>query len=237
MTTRRPGPQIGNRLPEAGGSATLTGMKNRWASRPEPGPGQAQLYWHVLMRDQPQVCALAAVARQRLAGFAGLHAVPERWLHLSVLRLGLAGDLPQAVLAEMVDRARAGLAATGPVTAELGPVLYHPEAIALEAGPAGLLDPVREAIAGAARQAGALAGPAGPWLPHVTVAYSTADQPDEPVVAALGRELPAGQITIDSVTLVAQHGPERDWTWQPLASIPLRAQPAPVTAPAPGGVR
>jgi 2'-5' RNA ligase len=207
-------------------------MKSRWESRPEPGSGPARLGWHVLMRDQPQVCALAAVARQRLAGFAGLHAVPERWLHLSVLPAGLAGDIPHAALAEMVARARAGLAAAGPVTATLGPVLYRPAAIALAAGPGGALDLVRGAVADAARQAGAGAGPDGPWVPHVTVAYSTADQPDGPLVAALGRELPAGQITIDSITLVARHGPERDWDWQPLATIPLRAQPA---AAGPGG--
>jgi 2'-5' RNA ligase len=209
-------------------------MRNRWESRPEPGPGQAQLYWHVLMRDQPQVCALAAVARQRLAGFAGLHPVPERWLHLTVLRAGPAGDIPQASLEAMAGHARAGLERQGPVTATLGPVLYRPEAIALEVGPAGVLDPVRAAILAAAAAAGL--GPApGPWLPHVTVAYSTADQPDEPVIAALGRELPAGQITVDSVSLVAQHGPEREWAWQPLATIGLRARPGPVTAPLPSG--
>jgi 2'-5' RNA ligase len=208
-------------------------MRNRWESRSEPGAGQAQLYWHVLMRDQPQVCALAAVARRRLAGFAGLHAVPERWLHLSVLRVGLAADLPRAALEDMVARARAGLQAAGPVTAGLGPVRYDADAIALAVGPDGVLDPVRAVLADAARLAGAGPGEpaAAPWAPHVTVAYSTQDQPDGPVVAALGRELPAGQITVDSVSLVAQHGPERDWDWQPLASVPLRAQRAPLTVP------
>lgn len=210
-------------------------MKNRWESRPEPGPGQAQLYWHVLMRDQPQVCALAAVARQRLAPFAGLHLTPERWLHLSVLRVGLASEIPQAGLEAMVARARERLRPAGPVTATLGPVLYRPEAIALEVGPGGVLDPVRAAILAAAAAAGLGPPAAGPWVPHVTVAYSTEDQPDGPIIAALGRELPAGQITIDSVSLVAQHGPEREWAWQPLVTIPLRAQPAPVTAPSPSG--
>ena len=214
-------------------------MKNRWESRPEPGPGQAQLYWHVLMRDQPQVCALAAVARQRLAPFAGLHLTPERWLHLSVLRVGLAGEIPQAGLEAMVGHARERLRPAGPVTAALGPVLYSPEAIVLEVGPAGLLDPVRAAILAAASAAGLappVAGPAAePWLPHITVAYSTEDQPADPIIAALGRELPAAQITIDSVSLVAQHGPEREWAWQPLVTIPLRARQAPVTAPSPSG--
>jgi hypothetical protein len=211
-------------------------MKNRWESRPEPGPGQAQLSWHVLMRDQPQVCALAAVARQRLAGFAGLHPTPERWLHLSVLRVGLADGIPQASLEAMAGHARERLGPAGPVTATLGPVLYRPEAVALEVGPGGVLDPVRAAILAAAAAAGLGSAPeAEPWVPHVTVAYSTEDQADAPIVAALGRELPAAQITIDTVSLVAEHGPERDWAWQPLVTIPLRAQPAAVTAPSPSG--
>jgi 2'-5' RNA ligase len=211
-------------------------MRNRWESRPEPGPGQAQLYWHVLMRDQPQVCALAAVARQRLAGFAGLHPAPERWLHLTLLRVGLADGIGQASLEAMVGHARERLGPAAPVTATLGPVLYRPAAVALEVGPGGVLDPVRAAIEAAAAAAGLGPpgdGPAGdPWIPHVTVAYSTEDQPDDPIIAALGRELPAGQITIDSVSLVAQHGPEREWAWQPLVTIALRA---PVTAPSPSG--
>jgi hypothetical protein len=37
-------------------------MADRWRARPEPRPGQAQLYWHMLMCDQPQVGALAALA-------------------------------------------------------------------------------------------------------------------------------------------------------------------------------
>src|ERR1700685_3457902 len=147
-------------------------MKNRWESRPEPGPGQVQLYWHVLMRDQPQVCALAAVARQRLAACAGLHLTPERWLHLSVLRVGLAGEIPQAGLEAMVGHARERLRPAGPVTAALGPVLYSPEAIVLEVGPAGLLDPVRAAILAAASAAGLAPPVAGPaaeaWLPHIS---------------------------------------------------------------------
>ena len=71
--------------------------------------------------------------------------------------------------------------------------------------------------------------------PHVSVAYSTQDQPDGPALAALGRELPAGQITVDSISLIAQHGPERDWGWQPLASIALHAPLAVPSAGAAGG--
>jgi 2'-5' RNA ligase len=219
-------------------------MKNRWQSRPEPGPGKAQLYWHILMRDQPQVAALAAVARQRLAGFQGLHATPEQWLHLSVLRVGLDSDLPADGVQAMVGQARERLAQVAPVTVTLGPVLYRPEAIALAVGPDGALAGVAAAVRQAARDTLALPGaaPDAPWIPHVTVAYSTLDQPADPIIAALGRELPGGEITVEVASLVAQHGPERAWDWRLLARVPLGAPRPLVTEPgrpgpagAPGG--
>ncbi len=51
-------------------------MTNRWARRRNPAPGERTLYWHVLMRDYPDVGDLARQARQRLAPFDGLHMTP-----------------------------------------------------------------------------------------------------------------------------------------------------------------
>jgi 2'-5' RNA ligase len=205
-----------------------TRMADRWHARPEPGPGQAQLYWHVLMRDQPQVCALAALARQRLEGFPGLHFTPERWLHLSVLRLGLTSDIAPDAVDALVRETRQRLQAVAPATVTFGRVLYHPEAITLGVGADGALDPAAAAIRGAARSMRKFPGDAADasWHPHVTVAYSTQDQAAGPIIAALGRELPNCQIIIDSVSLVAQHGSERAWAWEPLAHLHLTAQPA-----------
>jgi hypothetical protein len=199
-------------------------MTDRWRDRPEPGPDDAQLSWHVLMRDQPQARALAAVARQRLAGCgAGLHFTPEPWLHLSVLRLGLASELAQPALEAMVDQARSRLAAVPPAQVTLGRVLYHPEAVALRADPAGGLAAITGAVLAAASSTLGRAESelAEPGIPHVTVAYSTQDQPAGPVVAALGHELPQCPVSIEAVYLVAQRGAERDWAWQVVAGVAL----------------
>jgi 2'-5' RNA ligase len=198
-------------------------MADRWQARDEPGPEQAQLCWHVLMRDQPQVRALAAVARGRLSSFSGLHFTPEQWLHLSVLRVGLTTDFAHGEIEAMVGQARPLLQRVPPVTFTLGQVLYHPEAITLGARPGDALDAVAEAVRQAA--ASTPARPADvttpPWIPHVTLAYSTQDQPAGPIIAALGRELPECPVTIDAIHLIAQHGPERAWNWQSLARIAL----------------
>jgi 2'-5' RNA ligase len=198
-----------------------TRMTDRWHDRAEPGPGEAQLYWHILMRDQPQVRALAAVARQRLSGFSGLHFTPEPWLHLSILRVGLTTEIRHADINAMVGQTRHLLQQTGPVTLSLGQVLYHPEAIVLGVRPGDALDAVSLAVRKAAESTGALSTgtTTSLWIPHVTVAYSIEDQPADPIIAALGHELPECPVTIDSVHLIAQHGAERDWNWQPLATI------------------
>jgi hypothetical protein len=203
-------------------SALPARMQDRWQARAEPGPGEAQLYWHILMRDQPQVCALAAVARSRLAGFAGLHFTPEQRLHLSVRRLGLSTELTPGDVDAVVVQARHLLRQVSPVGFAVGQVLHHPEAIALGVRPPDALDAVSLAIHKAVNTLSETVDIGPPSLiPQVTVAYSTEDQPAEPLIAALGHELPECPVTIDTVHLIAQYGPERSWNWQQVATVPI----------------
>ncbi len=198
-------------------------MADRWHSRPEPGPGQSQLYWHILMKDQPEVRALAALARQRLAPFPGLHFTPQECLHSTVLRVGSADGIAAASIDEMIEQARQRLRKVPPVSVSLGRVLYHPEAITLGVQPADALDPVFDAVREAAQSTAGKPEDAGKtgWTPHVTMAYSTAVQPADPIIAALGRELPACKITVSSISLIAQQGAERHWDWHQVAAVQL----------------
>ncbi len=186
-------------------------------------PGQGQVYWHVLFHDHPQVRALAREAHQRLAGLRGLDLVPLRWLHLTTLIAGFTDEITAGQLDAMTTEATRLLARTQPITVTLRRVLYHPEAIALRAEPVTALDALLRAARAATRAAtgrdGALAHQ--PWTPHVTVAYSNSAQPAAPVIAALGRELPPCEVTISSVSLVIQEGPENLWNWRPIARIPF----------------
>jgi hypothetical protein len=47
-----------------------------------------------------------------------------------------------------------------------------------------------------------------------------------PIITALGGAMPSCQVTVESVSLVAQHGPERAWAWEPLTRLPLAMGPA-----------
>ena len=198
----------------------------RWeASRPRPSYEDA-VCWHLLLGAHAEVRAAAESARRRLERFDGLHMTPPQWLHVTVLRIGAADQVTEEAMEQMLASARAALARTPPVTVTLGRVLYHPEAIALRVSPAPALAPVLAAARAATREALGIdaEGWAEEWAPHLTLCYSTAEQPAAPVIAELGRSLPACEVTIGEMSLVVQDGPEHLWNWRVAGSVPLGAQ-------------
>src|SRR5271166_621528 len=197
-------------------------MTSHWWQRPGRRPGRALYHWHVLFHDQSAVRELAAAAQGRLTGFPGLDLVPARWLHLTTYIVGFADEISDASVDVMVSDARRRLSAVAPIPVTLGRVIYHPEAVVLEVEPLGALDPVLAAV----RDAAGVAGLDGhtdtqPWLQHISVAYSNAAGPAEPIIAALDRWLPRTEISIRSVSLVAQTQVERSWQWRQLAEVNL----------------
>lgn len=198
-------------------------MVNRWENRSEPKPGQGQLYWHVLFKDEPRLQALASSAQEKLAPFAGLHLTPRQWLHLTVMPAGFSEDFTDASINEMIARADQLLSGISPITVTFGEIWYHPEAIVLGIKPVRPLDPLLKAVRNATKSARGQgsADDDGSWTPHVTLAYSTAVQAADPIIATLGHELPGCDVTIRQVNLVVQQGPERLWNWRPIAKVSL----------------
>jgi 2'-5' RNA ligase len=197
---------------------------DRWKDRPEPTPGQSTVYWHVLLGHDPQARAIAQQGQQQLAKFGGLHLTPLQWLHMTVLVAGAASDMPGGALTDMLAIATRSLSGKPPIEICLGKILYHPAAVVLAAHPAEALTALREAAQEATRlvrgNSAAEEFPQ-PWIPHVTLGYSTMRQPAGPIIAALGKDLPRRTVTIDALSLVIQRGAERDWDWQPLGTARL----------------
>jgi 2'-5' RNA ligase len=194
---------------------------SRWGNRSRPSYDDA-VCWHLLLGGHPAARDAAAAARQRLARFESLHMTPSQWLHVTVLRAGRADTVTRADMDRMLARAQAELAQTAPVTVTLQRVFYHPEAIGLIVSPASALAPVLAAARTATRAVlGADAGDDEGWAPHLTLCYSTADQPAAPVIAELGKALPAFAVTISDMSLVVQDGPEDLWNWRVAGSARL----------------
>jgi 2'-5' RNA ligase len=164
-------------------------MTDRWHDRTEPGPDESDLYWHMLMKDHPQVIDLAQEAQQRLARFPGLHMTPLQRLHMTTLLAGPAEEFSQDQLKQMIKIASARLTGTTAVTVTVGGFLYHPEAIMLAVKPRQALASIHDAVQAATRAVTGSHDPGSdppPWVPHITVCYSTAEQATAPIIAALG---------------------------------------------------
>ncbi|WP_407701616.1 2'-5' RNA ligase family protein [Thermomonospora amylolytica] len=176
------------------------------------------------MGDYPQVRAIAHQAQKRLEQFSGLHMTPAKWLHMTTLVAGSTDDISAEQMQQMAMNAARELAHIRPVTITLGRVLYHPEAIMLGIHPERALDPIRRAAIHATQSAlgsDRVTCDSSPWIPHITLAYSTSQQPARPLIQALGRELPTCEVTVRSVSLVVQWGAERLWDWQQVETIPI----------------
>lgn len=202
-----------------------THMRDRWQNRADTPPGKGTVYWHILMGGYPEVRSRAQKAQDQLANFSGLHMTPLDWLHMSVLVVGTTDEVTSDQMKKMVDLASLSLSNAPPIKVTLGRVLYHPEAIMLGIEEEGALDPILNAaktattcIAG--REGYTTSGP-GSWLPHMTLCYSTSKQAAEPLIHTLGVKLPVCEIIIDTLTLVVQWGPERQWHWEPVGSALL----------------
>jgi 2'-5' RNA ligase len=197
---------------------------DRWGSLRGGLSYDDSVCWHLLLGSDPRVRAVVADTQQRLARFGGMHMTPARWLHATVTLAGPSAAITRDDMSEMLASARAALAATPPVTVTLGRVLYSPEGIALGISPASALSPVLAAAQAATREVIGTNGStdlAPAWTPHVTVSYSTGEQPAAPVIAELGKAIPGCEVTIDRLSLVIQNGPEQLWDWRVAGTVRL----------------
>jgi 2'-5' RNA ligase len=197
-------------------------LADHWWQRPGRRPGRLQYHWHILFHDQPRLHELAAAAQRKLADLPSLDMVPLQWLHLTTLVAGFADEVPPRAVDTMVMTAQQLLAPAEPIQVSLGRVFYHPEAVVLLVEPAAGLEAVLSAVQIATREAGCQAHTdTDPWRPHISVAYSNGSGPAAPVIEALGLRVPSTEITIGSVSLVAQAQVGHSWQWQPVAEVQL----------------
>jgi 2'-5' RNA ligase len=199
-------------------------MIDRWARRRDPQPGEQTLYWHLLMRDYPEVGEMAQRARQQLRAFDGLHMTPPGCLHITTLVAGPAELFSQTQREQMIQTASEQLADVPPITVSLGKIVYHPEAVLVAVSPAAALAPLRSAAIAATSATGHDAsGQDEEWRPHVTLCYSTRQQAARPIIDALGMAQPERTIAVRKLSLVVQTGSELAWDWSIVGSADLAA--------------
>ncbi|WP_028934242.1 2'-5' RNA ligase family protein [Pseudonocardia spinosispora] len=206
-------------------------MRDRWANRWEPQEGRGTVYWHALMARYPKAREAAGTTQAILAGFDGFHLTPCDWLHMTMLVAGATEEMPRDRLSHLLDATRSALGDVSAPAVALQHVLYHPEAILLAVEPAEPLREIRRQIDSAtcSLTGGEVDDEAtAKWVPHMTVGYSTANQPAAPIIDALGTSIPAHRFVVEAVTLVVQWGPERRWDWEPVGSVEFSSARAPM---------
>jgi 2'-5' RNA ligase len=197
-------------------------LEDHWVLEQGTDPGRAQLMWFMCCGSDPVVTDLARLGRARLAAIDGLDLVPSEWLHITTLIAGYADEIPATQVASMTAHARALLAPVPPIDVTLSRVLYHPRAIMLSATPHEALRPVLAACQEATRAATGRDGRlySEPWVPHITLAYGNSSSPAGPAIQALGKELPARQTTVTSVSLISQT-PAQKFRWHLIVNVPI----------------
>ena len=198
-------------------------MADHWWWRPGWRPGRRMYYWHVTFPEAPEVQALAAAARERLAGLPGMDLVPGQWLHLTTQASVSPTRWATATWRRSPARHGRRLARVAPPQVVIGPARVMTEGIVCDARPAGSLTPVRDALRAAI---GDVWGPArvpgrSEWWPHVSLGYASAAGPAGPFEAALAGFTDVAPHTVSAIQLIRLGRDHHLWEWDVCATVPL----------------
>jgi 2'-5' RNA ligase len=199
-------------------------VRNHWWWRPGWRAGRSFYTWHLTFVGQPDVDRLAAHYHAVLRDLPGVDPVPVEWLHLTMQGLGFTDELATGQVDKVVAAVRDRLAALSPFELTLGPVRVDPEALLLDAEPAGAIRDLRLAIrAGIADTWGADRVPEAeaPFTPHVSIGYISADGPAAPFVAVLDASPATGRATVTEAQLIVLNRDSGMYTWRPYATAEL----------------
>lgn len=186
-------------------------------------PGRRFYTFHATFADVPEVQALAASARQRLAELPGLDVVPGQWIHLTMQGIGFADEVTDDDLKAITEATRGHLATISPVTISIGPPVVADEGIACWVTPARALDPVRDAIRAGI---GDVWGPeqvpeVAQWTAHVSAAYANTDGPGEPFQAVLDGLDDVATVTVEAIDLIKLGRDQHVYEWETIARLRL----------------
>jgi 2'-5' RNA ligase len=199
-------------------------MRDHWWWRPGWRVGRTFYTWHLTFDHAPDVHRLAA-DYEAVLDIPGLDVVPPRWLHLTMQGVGFTDEVSTADVDAIAEAARRRLAELEPFELTLGPTVPDPEVVRLEVAPGDPVANVRDAIrAGIADVWGAHRVPetgAG-FIPHVSLAYSSATGPAEPILrAAESAQVEPATATITEAQMIVLNRDQREYQWTTYSVAPL----------------
>jgi len=155
----------------------------------------------------------------------GLDLVPAEWLHQTMRGIGFIEEIDAGDVVRIVAAVCRRCAALAPVRLTLGPAVLQEEGVWLRVAPSAAARRVRAAVRAGIAEVWGVAGvpeAAGDYTPHVSLAYSDTDGPDEPYAAALAA---AGQrsatVEIGAVQAISLGRDTHLYQWATVATVPL----------------
>jgi 2'-5' RNA ligase len=213
-------------------------LGEHWRWRPEWRRDRPCLWWYLTFEDAAAVRSLARRAQNLVGRAPQLDLIPFPWLHLTLLEVGFADEVPGATVDRVADTTRRALEGFPGFDLDLGPVHSLPGAVVLEAqGDAlhALHERLTDALL-AARGADAV-GALRAFVPHVSVAYVNRDCDRHEVMGPLdGADLssPSPSATVTGVRLAAVTRERRHYQWTTRAAVPLGRAEVPALVAATG---
>jgi 2'-5' RNA ligase len=223
-------------------STRTSRLGEHWRWRPDWRRDRACLWWYLTFEDAPAVRGLARGAQELLGRAPQLDVIPFAWLHLTLLEVGFADEVPPATVDRVVDTTRKALEDFPSFDLELGPVRSMPGAVVLQAH-GDALDPLHERLTDAvlAARGAAAVGALRAFVPHVSVAYVNRDCDPHEVMGPLdGADLSSpspsatAAATVTRVRLAAVTRERRHYQWNTRAVVPLGESQVPALVPATG---
>jgi 2'-5' RNA ligase len=202
----------------------IDAMRNHWWWRPGWRTGRRFYTWHLTFDGQADVHRLAAEYRSALTSLGSLLTpIPDRWLHLTMQGIGFVGETREPDVKAIVEAARTRLAAIPAFDLQIGPEVLDPEAVLLHVHPDEPVRAVRNAIRSAIGDVlHDVPEKAEGFTPHVSVAYSAADGPAEPVARVLaGLDVTPAEAHVTSAELIVIHRDHQMYEWESFAKVSL----------------
>ena len=211
MTSNRPA------LPDA--------MRDHWWWRPGWAVGRSFYTWHITFDSDPGLRRLVDSYTPMLARLPMLDPVPVRWLHLTTQGVGFTDEVGRADVEAIVKAAQTRCARLTSFMATVGPPTVAAEAIPMVVRPVEHLVDLRSSIRNAIADIWGrdrVPEPAEGWCPHISLAYSNAAGPAQPITDALtAYPQQTAEITISAVSLIKLSRDRRMYEWDDVAAVRL----------------
>lgn len=202
----------------------MMAMRNHWWWRPGWEIGRKMYTWHITFDGQSSLHELVAAQQAALTDLPGLDLIPFRWLHLTMQGVGFTDEVSEKDVASIVEATRARCASLTPFELTFGAIKVDPEAIMFSLWPAEraqeLRTEVRAAIADVWSQERIPEGDV--WEPHVSIAYSNTDGPDQPYLDALSTvDARPTTLQVRTVELIILNRDNQMYEWDRFSTVEL----------------